>query len=67
MGLGARIPPQGKAGQAALVILIANTKHIWEPFLETLAAQPELLAADDPVDEYVQSRVEAALDRCAPR
>ena len=64
--LGARIRPAGAAGQQALVVLIGNSKLVWEPFLAACAPGPDsLLASDNPFDTYVVGAVEAALAKCA--
>ncbi|PSC71268.1 hypothetical protein C2E20_5393 [Micractinium conductrix] len=63
--LGARIPARGAAGQAALCVLVGNTRSLWEPFLEACASEG-LLAGDNPLEAYLDGRVGAALAACVP-
>lgn len=63
--LGARIPARGAAGPSALCILIANSRALWEPFVEACAVEG-LLAQDNPLDAYLERRLSAALALCAP-
>ena len=64
--LGARIPARGAAGQAALCVLVGNTRSLWEPFLEACASEG-LLAGDNPLEAYLDGRVGAALAACVPK
>jgi methylmalonic aciduria homocystinuria type C protein len=53
-----RLPTFGR--DECLGILIGNTRALWPRFLGALAADPRRLAADDPLDDYVESVVNAA-------
>ncbi|KAL4458499.1 hypothetical protein ABPG75_013364 [Micractinium tetrahymenae] len=63
--LGARIPGRGAAGPSALCILIANSRSLWEPFVEACAVEG-LLAQDNPLDTFLERRLSAALALCTP-
>jgi hypothetical protein len=45
---------------------VANSRALWEAFLQALAANPDLLAADHPLEEYLEAAVGAALAAAAP-
>lgn len=63
--LGARIPVGGAAGQDALAVLIANSRAVWEPFVEACAARG-LLQLDNPLEAYLEEAVCGALAAAAP-
>jgi hypothetical protein len=63
----ARIKPAGSAGPRALVILLGNSKLVWEPFLEACSRDDSLLALENPFDHYVATAVEGSLEECASR
>lgn len=62
--LGARIPARGAAGQAALAVLVGNSRALWEPFLQAVAAD-NLLQYDNPLEVYLDRQVSASLAVCA--
>lgn len=45
----------------ALALVLGNTRALWGPFLDALAADPELLEAPHPLDRYVEDVVLSAL------
>lgn len=63
--LGARIPARGSAGQAALAVLVGNSRALWEPFLEAVAAD-SLLQHDNPLEVYMERCLTRSLAACAP-
>lgn len=63
--LGACIPTRGSAGQEALAVLVANSRALWEPFLEACASQ-DLLQLDNPLEAYLEQAVCDALADAAP-
>jgi len=63
--LGARIPARGAAEQTALAVLVANSRAVWEPFVEACAAAG-LLQHDHPLETFLEQRVCSALTACVP-
>ena len=63
--LGARIPARAPAGQGALAVLVANSRAVWEPFVEACAARG-LLQHDNPLEAYLEEAVCGALAAAAP-
>ncbi|GAB4822060.1 hypothetical protein N2152v2_009106 [Parachlorella kessleri] len=58
---GARIKPAGNAGSAALVVLVGNSKLVWEPFLEACSRVDSLLDCEHPFNQFVEGALEASL------
>ena len=60
----------GSAGPDALCLIFANSRTLWEPFLEACAASDDsqlpLLEQDNPLEAYLQRHVCASLAACAP-
>lgn len=46
-------------------LLLGNTKAIWPPFIEHLVTHPQLLQAENPLDEYVVQAVSKAMLACS--
>ena len=60
----AEICPRGSAGENALLILVGNSKKIWEPFVQAYQSlSPEAKAKDpNPLNTYVENAVLACLE-----
>lgn len=63
--LGACIPARGAAGDAALCVLVGNSRALWEPFLDACATD-DLLESENPLDVYLQRAVCGSLESCVP-
>ncbi len=50
------------AGSASLAVVIGNSVAMWEPFLQGLRDEPDLLEGQHPLDRWVERRVLAAVD-----
>lgn len=61
--LGACIPARGAAGDAALCVLVGNSRALWEPFLDACATD-DLLESENPLDVYLQRAVCGSLESC---
>lgn len=59
----AEISPRGTAGENALLILVGNSKHLWDNFVqEYQSLSPEGKAKDkNPLNTYVEKSVKASL------
>lgn len=47
----------------ALLVLVSNTKAIWEPFLSAFRSERELFESAHPLDRYVTNAVQKALEK----
>ncbi len=54
-----RLPDFGRA--ESLAVLVGNTRMLWESFLDGMQRDPQLRAADNPLDSYVVREVGAAI------
>lgn len=43
-------------------MLVANTKEMWNVFIQACKKQPELLDAKDPLDSFVEYAVKSVTD-----
>lgn len=44
-----------------LVVVVGNTRALWQPFVAALRADPALLASADPLDRYTERSIAAAV------
>jgi len=54
-----RLPDFGRPD--ALVLVLGNTRKLWNRFIEDLAANPALVDVPDPLDAWVESKVQCVL------
>ena len=60
----APLPSLGREG-GALVILIGNSRYLWNAFLRWLRTQPDPLAIAEPLDTYTKATITGAVTKAA--
>lgn len=62
-------PPEARIRGApdSLVVLVGNSKVVWEPFLAACAQDEGLLTSEHPFNTYVERALGACLQECAAR